>query len=119
MTSLSKLALVASVSLALMSGTALAQQKVFNIWHFEQPDSSNGMAFGKALDEFKTTHPDVTVKGSNLAGWHVVGQADFPMPLARLALLKSLVVIGPAFVWPTIDLWKLKLKQDVLVIVVK
>ena len=61
MTSLSKLALVASVSLALMSGTALAQQKVFNIWHFEQPDSSNGMAFGKALEEFKTTHPDVTV----------------------------------------------------------
>src|SRR4051812_35508889 len=61
MMSLPKLALVAATSLALMSGTALAQQKVFNIWHFEAPDSSNGMAFGKALEEFKTTHPDVTV----------------------------------------------------------
>ena len=61
MTSLPRLALVAAASLALMSGTALAQQKVFNIWHFEAADSSNGITFNKALEEFKTAHPDVTV----------------------------------------------------------
>ncbi|MEO8757110.1 MAG: extracellular solute-binding protein [Devosia sp.] len=61
MMSLPKLALVAATSLALMSGTALAQQKTFNIWHFEAADSSNGITFNKALEEFKTTHPDVTV----------------------------------------------------------
>lgn len=61
MTSLPRLALVAAASLALMSGTALAQQKTFNIWHFEAADSSNGITFNKALEEFKTAHPDVTV----------------------------------------------------------
>ena len=52
MMSLPKLALVAATSLALMSGTALAQQKTFNIWHFEAADSSNGITFNKALEEF-------------------------------------------------------------------
>jgi len=61
MTSLSRLALVAGAALMLLTGTAMAQQKFFKIWHFEAPDSSNGMAFGKALDEFKASHPDVTV----------------------------------------------------------
>ena len=62
MTSLSKLALVAAASLSLLSGTALAQDKVFKIWHFEGADSSNGITFNKALEEFKSTHPDVKVE---------------------------------------------------------
>ena len=62
MTSLSKLALVAAASLSLLSGTALAQEKVFKIWHFEAADSSNGITFNKALEEFKSTHPDVKVE---------------------------------------------------------
>src|SRR5258707_9337842 len=62
MTSLSKLALIAAAaSLTMMSSAALAQQKTFNIWWFEGADSSEGIAWGKALEEFKTTHPDVTV----------------------------------------------------------
>ena len=61
MTSLPKLTLAAVASLALMSGAAMAQQKVFNIWHFEAADSSNGITFNKALEEFKSTHPDVQV----------------------------------------------------------
>ena len=62
MTSLSKLALVAAASLSLLSGTALAQDKVFKIWHFEAADSSNGITFNKALEEFKSAHPDVKVE---------------------------------------------------------
>ena len=62
MTSLSKLALVAAASLSLLSGSALAQDKVFKIWHFEGADSSNGITFNKALEEFKSTHPDVKVE---------------------------------------------------------
>src|SRR3569832_1308969 len=61
MTSLPKLTLAAVASLALMSGAAMAQQMVFNIWHFETPESSNGITFNKALEEFKASHPDVTV----------------------------------------------------------
>jgi raffinose/stachyose/melibiose transport system substrate-binding protein len=61
MISLSKLTLVAATSLMLLSGTAMAQQKTFNIWWFEDPTSSEGIAWNKALDEFKTKHPDVTV----------------------------------------------------------
>ena len=61
MTSLSKLALIAAASLAMMSSAALAQQKTFNIWWFEGADSSEGIAWTKALDEFKAAHPDVTV----------------------------------------------------------
>ena len=60
-TALSNLALVATASLMLMSTTALAQQKTFNIWWFEDPASSQGIAWTKALDEFKSRHPDVTV----------------------------------------------------------
>ena len=62
MSSLPKLALIAATSLALLSGSALAQDKVFKIWHFEDPASSNGITFNKALDEFKTSHPDVKVE---------------------------------------------------------
>lgn len=62
MTSLSKLALVAAASLSLLSGSALAQDKVFKIWHFEAADSSNGITFNKALEEFKSAHPDVKVE---------------------------------------------------------
>jgi raffinose/stachyose/melibiose transport system substrate-binding protein len=54
-------ALIAATSLMLLSGTAMAQQKTFNIWWFEDPTSSEGIAWGKALTEFKAAHPDVTV----------------------------------------------------------
>src|ERR1700759_4603559 len=61
MTSLSNLALVAGAALMLLNGNAMAQQKTFNIWWFEDPTSSEGIAWGKALEEFKSKHPDVTV----------------------------------------------------------
>ena len=60
-TALSKVALAATASLLLMSSSAFAQQKTFNIWWFEAADSAEGIAWTKALDEFKTAHPDVTV----------------------------------------------------------
>ena len=59
--SFAKTALLAAASVALLTGAAFAQGKTFNIWHFEAADSSNGITFNKALEEFKTTHPDVTV----------------------------------------------------------
>jgi len=58
---LSRLALAFSASAMLLTGAAQAQQKTFNIWWFEDPASSEGIAWTKALDEFKTAHPDVTV----------------------------------------------------------
>ncbi len=61
MTALSRLALAAVSALALVSGSALAQDKTFNIWWFEGADSSQGIAWTKALEEFKAAHPDVTV----------------------------------------------------------
>lgn len=61
MTSLSKLALVAGASLMLLGSPAFAQDKTFNIWWFEGADSSQGIAWTKALEEFKASHPDVTV----------------------------------------------------------
>ena len=47
MTSLSKLALAAAASVLMLSSSAIAQQKTFNIWHFEAADSSNGITFNK------------------------------------------------------------------------
>ena len=61
MNSLSKLALVAAGSLLILSNVALAEQKTFNIWWFEGADTSQGIAWTKALDEFKAKHADVTV----------------------------------------------------------
>ena len=61
MTKLTKLALAAVSALAVMGGVALAQDKTFNIWWFEGADSSQGIAWTKALEEFKAKHPDVTV----------------------------------------------------------
>jgi len=57
---LSRLAVAAATAL-LLTGVAHAQQKTFNIWWFEGADSSEGIAWTKALDEFKSKHPDVTV----------------------------------------------------------
>ena len=45
----------------LLSGAALAQDKTFNIWWFEDADSAQGITWTKALEEFKANHPDVTV----------------------------------------------------------
>lgn len=61
MTSLSKLALVAAASLAMLSGPAFAQDKTFNIWWYEGADSAQGITWTKALEELKANHPDVTV----------------------------------------------------------
>jgi raffinose/stachyose/melibiose transport system substrate-binding protein len=61
MTALSKLALAGAASLMLLSTPAFAQQKTFNIWWFEAADSAEGIAWTKALDEFKSKHPDVNV----------------------------------------------------------
>lgn len=58
---LGRIALTAAMAAALSMGTALAQDKTFNIWWFEGADSSQGIAWTKALEEFKAAHPDVTV----------------------------------------------------------
>jgi raffinose/stachyose/melibiose transport system substrate-binding protein len=58
---LSGLALAAVSAFALMGGTALAQDKTFNIWWFEGADSAQGITWTKALEELKAAHPDVTV----------------------------------------------------------
>lgn len=60
MKTLSKLALAVG-ALVLTAGLAQAQDKTFNIWWFEGADSSQGIAWTKALEEFKANHPDVTV----------------------------------------------------------
>jgi raffinose/stachyose/melibiose transport system substrate-binding protein len=54
-------ALLGTASMMLMSTAAFAQEKTFNIWWFEDPESSQGITWAKALDEFKSAHPDVTV----------------------------------------------------------
>jgi raffinose/stachyose/melibiose transport system substrate-binding protein len=36
--------------------------KTLTLWHYEGPDSAMGIAWAKAIDEFKTAHPGVTVK---------------------------------------------------------
>ena len=61
MSKLSRLALAVSLSTVLLTSVAQAQQKTFNIWWFEDPTSSEGIAWTKALAEFKAAHPDVTV----------------------------------------------------------
>ena len=61
MNKLLKLSLAVSATALLLTGTAIAQTKTFNVWWFEDPASSEGIAWTKALDEFKAAHPDVTV----------------------------------------------------------
>jgi raffinose/stachyose/melibiose transport system substrate-binding protein len=58
---LSRLALAATASLALMGG-AMAADRTFKIWWYEQPDSAMGIAWKAALDEFQTKHPEVKVQ---------------------------------------------------------
>jgi raffinose/stachyose/melibiose transport system substrate-binding protein len=58
---LSRLAIAAAASLALIGG-AMAQDRTFKIWWYEQPDSAMGIAWKAALDEFQTKHPDVKVQ---------------------------------------------------------
>ncbi|MBB6484123.1 ABC transporter substrate-binding protein [Rhizobium lusitanum] len=57
----SKLAISAGMSLLLAAGVAQAQNKTFNIWWFELPDTPQSKAWTKALGELKAKHPDVTV----------------------------------------------------------
>ncbi len=61
MTVLPRLALVAATAFSLLGGTALAQDKTFNIWWFEGAESAQGITWTKALEELKANHPDVTV----------------------------------------------------------
>jgi raffinose/stachyose/melibiose transport system substrate-binding protein len=63
MTSLSKLTLLAAAaaSVMMLSSAAFAQQKTFTVWWFEDPASSQGLVWAKALGELKANHPDVTV----------------------------------------------------------
>lgn len=55
------------LGLAVLATTMLAgalpayAAKTFNVWWYEDPTSAEGIDWAKALDEFKTTHPDVTV----------------------------------------------------------
>jgi raffinose/stachyose/melibiose transport system substrate-binding protein len=61
---LKRLAVAAGLTTMLLAGAMPAQaqaNKTFNIWWFEDPTSSEGIAWTKALDEFKAAHPDVTV----------------------------------------------------------
>jgi raffinose/stachyose/melibiose transport system substrate-binding protein len=58
---LSHLALAVG-ALVLSAGMAHAQDKTFTVWWWEDASSAQGVAWGKALDEFKAAHPDVNVK---------------------------------------------------------
>src|SRR6185436_17805163 len=58
---LARLALAALTATALGASAASAQDTVFNIWWYTQPDQAQGIAWKAALDEFKATHPGVTV----------------------------------------------------------
>ncbi|HEX8045715.1 ABC transporter substrate-binding protein [Rhizobium sp.] len=57
----SKLAITAGMSLLLAAGVAQAQSKTFNVWWYELPNTAQAQAWTKALGEFKTKHPDVTI----------------------------------------------------------
>jgi raffinose/stachyose/melibiose transport system substrate-binding protein len=64
MNMLKRLAFAAGLSTMLLGGIGVAHaqdNKTFNIWWFEDPTSAEGIAWTKALDEFKQKHPDVTV----------------------------------------------------------
>ena len=64
MNMLKRLAFAAGFSTMLLGGIGAAHaqdSKTFNIWWFEDPTSSEGIAWTKALNEFKAAHPDVTV----------------------------------------------------------
>ena len=39
-----------------------ADAKVLTLWHYETPDSAMGIAWNKAIELFKTSHPGVEVK---------------------------------------------------------
>jgi len=60
-------ALLAPIALAACSssgggGGGDEDSKSLTIWHYEGDDSAMGQAWAKAVDIFKTEHPDVTVK---------------------------------------------------------
>ena len=57
----SKIAL-AVITATLLASAAHAEDKTFKIWWYEAPDSAAGIAWQKALDTFKTSHPGVTVQ---------------------------------------------------------
>jgi len=61
---LKRLAFAAGLTTMVLGGVGAAHaqaNKTFNIWWFEDPTSSEGIAWTKALNEFKAAHPDVTV----------------------------------------------------------
>ena len=47
---------------ATTGGSAAGEPKTLTIWDYESADSAMGQAWAKAVDIFKTKHPDVTVK---------------------------------------------------------
>ncbi|MBJ7577822.1 extracellular solute-binding protein [Devosia sp. MC532] len=49
-------------AVVLTTGFAHAQDKIFKIWWFEDPASAQGITWTKALEEFKASHPDITVE---------------------------------------------------------
>jgi len=44
------------------SQPALAQERVFKLWHYEPADSAMGISWNYALEQFKAMHPDVKVE---------------------------------------------------------
>ena len=58
--------LATSLALTACSGSGStgsgAAAKTLTLWHYEGPTSAMGVAWNKAIDEFKTSHPGVTVK---------------------------------------------------------
>jgi len=38
------------------------EKKTFRVWWFETPDSAMGIVWAKAIEVFKTKHPDVEVQ---------------------------------------------------------
>jgi raffinose/stachyose/melibiose transport system substrate-binding protein len=59
--------MAASLALTACGGSdskddAGSDAKTLTLWHYEGPTSAMGIAWNKAIEEFKTSHPGVTVK---------------------------------------------------------
>jgi len=59
---ISALALAVCATAMLVAGAARADDKTFTVWWFDNPGSAEGNTWTTALDDFKASHPGVTVK---------------------------------------------------------
>jgi raffinose/stachyose/melibiose transport system substrate-binding protein len=56
------------------SSSGSGDGKSLNVWWYESSDSAMGIAWNKALEEFKAAHPDVTVN-FELKSWDQIQQS--------------------------------------------